>query len=142
MKEEKKKYPRGIRNNNPFNIKKGNNWQGEKHPQTDPIFEEFESMVMGIRAALKLMRNHITGFGGKRRKANTVALLIRVWAPATENNTTAYIKTVCQQTGYSQNDIIHFTDRRQIMAIARAMCFVECGEWLAPALFETAYDLL
>ena len=34
-----KKVPRGIRNNNPLNIRKGNNWQGERHPQTDPAFE-------------------------------------------------------------------------------------------------------
>ena len=35
--------PRGIRNNNPLNIRKGCNWKGERHPQTDKAFEEFES---------------------------------------------------------------------------------------------------
>ena len=53
--------PRGIRNNNPLNIRKGNNWQGEISPQSDKEFEQFESMTMGVRAGMKILRNYITG---------------------------------------------------------------------------------
>ena len=52
--------PRGIRNNNPLNIRKGNNWKGERPNQTDKEFEEFESMQMGLRAAFILLRNYMT----------------------------------------------------------------------------------
>lgn len=142
MKELKKKEPRGIRNNNPLNIRKGGNWKGERPIQKDKHFEEFESMQMGIRAGIKLIRNHITGFNGKRPSANTIKKLISVWAPDTENNTDDYIRTVCQQTAIGRNDLLHANDRRSIIAIARAMAYVECGEWLDQEIFESAYDLL
>lgn len=142
MEEKKKPQPRGIRNNNPLNIRKGSSWKGERPVQTDHAFEEFVSMEWGIRAGIKLIRNHITGFNGKRPPANTIKKLIGVWAPANENNTDAYIRTVCQQTAIGRNDLLHANDRRSIIAIARAMAYVECGVWLEPELFESAYDLL
>lgn len=142
MEEEKKPMPRGIRNNNPLNIRKGSNWKGERPIQTDQAFEEFVSMEWGIRAGIKLIRNHITGFNGQRPPANTIKKLISVWAPAKENNTEAYIRTVCQQTAIGRNDLLHADDRRSIIAIARAMAYVECGMWLEPELFQSAYDLL
>lgn len=142
MEEKKKPRPRGIRNNNPLNIRKGSSWKGERPIQPDQAFEEFVSMEWGIRAGIKLIRNHITGFNGKRPKANTIKKLIAVWAPNNENNTEAYIRTVCQQTAICRNDILHADDRRSIIAIARAMAYVECGVWLEPELFESAYDLL
>lgn len=142
MEEKKKPQPRGIRNNNPLNIRKGSSWKGERPVQTDQAFEEFVSMEWGVRAGIKLIKNHITGFNGKRPPANTIKKLISVWAPATENNTEAYIRTVCQQTAIGRNDLLHANDRRSIIAIARAMAYVECGEWLEPELFESAYDLI
>lgn len=137
-----KKEPRGIRNNNPLNIRKGSNWKGERPVQTDQAFEEFVSMEWGIRAGIKLIKNHITGFNGKRPPANTIKKLIGVWAPANENNTDAYIRTVCDQTAIRRNDLLHADDRRSIIAIARAMAYVECGVWLDQKIFESAYDLL
>lgn len=142
MEENKKPQPRGIRNNNPLNIRKGSNWKDERPIQQDQAFEEFVSMEWGIRAGIKLIRNHITGFNGKRPPANTIKKLISVWAPSTENNTEAYIRTVCQQTAIGRNDLLHADDRRSIVAIARAMAYVECGVWLEPELFQSAYDLL
>ena len=142
MEEKKKPMPRGIRNNNPLNIRKGSNWKGERPIQPDQAFEEFVSMEWGIRAGIKLIRNHITGFNGKRPPANTIKKLISVWAPAKENNTEAYIRTVCQQTAIGRNDLLHVNDRRSIIAIARAMAYVECGVWIEPEVFESAYDLL
>lgn len=76
METAKKKEPRGIRNNNPLNIRKGNNWKGERPNQTDPAFEEFESMEMGIRAAIKLIRNKIQGKGANKKPLCTIRLLV------------------------------------------------------------------
>lgn len=137
-----KKQPRGIRNNNPLNIRKGSTWQGERPNQTDKSFEEFVSMEYGIRAALKLMRNHIQGFSGARKPANTIRKLIYVWAPPTENNSQAYLDTVCQHTGLTPSHIIHINDKADLLAICRAMAFVECGVWLDKELFESAWCLL
>lgn len=133
---------RGIRNNNPLNIRKGNNWLGERPVQSDPAFEEFESMQMGIRAALKLMRNQITGFNGRRPKFNTIRKLIAVWAPPTENSTDKYVSFVCQKTGYSPVEIIDPYSCRQMCRIAQAMAQVECGEVIAYDIFVSAYSLI
>ena len=44
--------PRGIRNNNPLNIRRTNTvWQGMKEELTDKEFVEFISMAYGYRAA-------------------------------------------------------------------------------------------
>lgn len=133
---------RGIRNNNPLNIRKGNNWLGERPVQSDPAFEEFESMQMGIRAALKLMRNQITGFNGRRPKFNTIRKLIAVWAPPTENSTDKYVSFVCNKTGYSPVEIIDPYSCRQMCRIAQAMAQVECGEVIPYDIFVSAYSLI
>lgn len=137
-----KKEPRGIRNNNPLNIRKGNNWKGERPNQTDKAFEEFVSMEYGIRAALKLIINHITGYKGTRRKADTLKKLINVWAPPTENATTKYIDFVSQNTGVSPSQILHPEDKKILLAICRSMAFVECGVWIDEEKFESAWNLL
>lgn len=140
--ETSKAIPRGIRNNNPLNIRKGNNWQGERHPQLDRDFEEFESLEYGIRAAFKLFRNYITGFSGRSVKYNTIRKLIRRWAPPTENATQRYIDFVCKQVDKDQNEIIWFSDRKLMIDVCRAMAFVECGQWIDRQKFESGYDLL
>ena len=134
--------PRGIRNNNPLNIRKGNNWQGEKYPQVDREFEEFETIEFGIRAAFKLFRNYITGFYGRSIKYNTIRKLIRRWAPPTENATQRYIDFVCKHVGKDQNEVIWFSDRKLMVDICRSMAFVECGQWIDREKFESGYDLL
>lgn len=136
------KEPRGIRNNNPLNIRKGNSWKGERPYQTDESFEEFISMEYGLRAGFKLMRNHITGFKGTRPRMNTIQKLIGVWAPRTENATDRYVKLVCQRTGYSPTQIIDAYDEKMMVSIARAMTFVECGVEVDAVYFYSAWSLL
>jgi len=133
---------RGIRNNNPFNIRKGNNWKGERPNQTDKEFEEFISMEYGIRAGLRLILNHITGFRGKRKPMNTVRKLITTWAPPSENNTERYIETVCRAVPCSSFAIIDPKDKNTICKIARAMVAMECGVWMDEKVFESAWFLL
>lgn len=133
---------RGIRNNNPLNVRKGSNWKGERPVQTDSEFEEFLTIQLGIRAAFKLMRNHITGFQGRRPKMNTLKKLIAVWAPPTENATTRYVDFVSAHVGLLPSDIIDPNDRKMMCKIARAMASVECGVWIEPEVFESAWDLL
>lgn len=134
--------PRGIRNNNPLNIRKGSSWKGERPVQIDPAFEEFISMEYGIRAGLRLMRNHINGFKGSRPKMNTLKKLISVWAPPSENATTKYVDFVASHVGLLPSDIINPDDGKMMCKIARAMAFVECGQWIDPEKFESAWYLL
>ena len=67
----KKRIPRGIRNNNPLNLRVGNNWKGEVSQPTDHTFEQFTEMKWGVRAAFIVLRNYI-----KRHKCNTVRFFI------------------------------------------------------------------
>lgn len=136
------KTPRGIRNNNPLNIRKGSQWQGMSKEQSDPSFVQFVSMQYGIRAAFRLMLNHISGFKGTRPPRNTISKLISVWAPPTENATTKYIDFVCQSVGLQASDIIDHKDATQLIKIARAMAFVECGQWIDEDIFESAWFLI
>ena len=133
---------RGIRNNNPMNIRKGNSWKGERPVQQDADFEEFVSMEYGLRAGFKLMRNHITGFKGTRPKMNTYRKIITMWAPPSENATEEYINYVCRQCQAQPSDIIDPNNRKQMVWLAREMAFVECGQYIDLQKFESAWDLL
>ena len=136
------KTPRGIRNNNPLNIRTGAHWQGMSKEQSDPSFVQFISMQYGIRAAFKLMINHISGFKGTRPPRNTISKLISVWAPPSENATTKYIDFVCQSVGLQASDIIDHKDAAIMCKIARAMAFVECGQWIDEDIFKSAWFLI
>lgn len=142
METNEKKNPRGIRNNNPLNIRKGSSWKGERPNQTDKQFEQFISMEWGIRAAFKLLRNHISGFKGTRPKMNTYRKIITMWAPPSENATEEYINYVCRQCNAQPSDIIDPDNRKQMVWLAREMAFVECGQYIDMQKFESAWDLL
>lgn len=134
--------PRGIRNNNPLNIRKGNNWQGERHPQTDKEFEEFESLTMGFRAAFKLMKNYIEGFGGRQKPCDNLEKIIRKWAPEIENATENYIKFVSDTTGIHRRQKVYFNNRWMMCRIVQAMAIVECGVKIDIETVQSGYDLV
>lgn len=139
---DKKIVPRGIRNNNPLNIRKGNNWKGERPNQTDKAFEEFESMEMGVRAGFYLIRKYMSGYNGLTEKFNTIEKIIRRWAPASENDTQAYIDTVAKKTGISPRLKLSFQSKRQMVDIVAAMIEVECGQSIDRQIIESGYDML
>ena len=123
MSSKKNKIPRGIRNNNPLNLRVGNNWIGEVSEPTDPAFEQFKEMKWGVRAAFIVMKNYIN-----RHKCNTVAKLISRWAPNNENNTKKYIETVYNRTGLMRGEVLNFDNQAQMMSLFSAMCWVENGQ--------------
>lgn len=131
-----KKLPRGIRNNNPLNIRIGNNWQGEVSHPTDHEFEQFESMKMGVRAAFIVLHNYIV-----RHKLNTVPLIIQRWAPNNENHTEKYIESVLAQTKLERNSVISWWNKDIMCRLFLAMCFVENGAVIEVSTIEEGYDL-
>lgn len=139
---DKSIVPRGIRNNNPLNIRKGSNWKGERHPQKDKAFEEFESMEMGVRAGFKLIKNYMSGYNGLTQKFNTIEKIIRRWAPPSENNTRKYIEQVSQLSGIPSRQTLSFSQRNYMVAIVDAMIRVECGQPIDTSIIESAYDLV
>ena len=72
--------PRGIRNNNPLNIRRSKDqWQGLKREQTDSQFCQFEDLVYGWRAAFKLLtRTYYHTY-----RLYTIRAIVNKWAPQT-----------------------------------------------------------
>ena len=85
-----KKVARGIRNNNPGNIRIGINWLGRVIPGKDLSFIEFRTMPLGVRALyIDLINKHKSGL-------RTVQDIIFKYAPPSENLTGAYVAAVAQ----------------------------------------------
>jgi len=88
---------RGIRNNNPGNIRLTDiPWTGKvpNDLNTDGEFEQFWEVENGIRAMARNLRTQY-----QVKKKQTIEELISAWAPTTENDTGAYILSVERQTG-------------------------------------------
>lgn len=120
------KLPRGLRNNNPLNIRKsGYRWVGKITPGTDPEFEQFDTIEHGIRAAVLIIRTYIT-----RYSCNTPAKIIARWAPASENNTKAYIYYVTTNALLSENQPLALSQTLAISRLLWAMASYECGRKL------------
>lgn len=128
--------PRGIRNNNPLNIRIGNKWKGLKTPNTDGAFDQFISVYWGYRAAFIILRNYINKY-----KCNTICEIIARWAPSKENNTNAYIKTVCRKTGYAPDAIIKPT-YEDLSKLVYAMAWVESMATPSCATLRYSWDLI
>lgn len=68
--------PRGLRNNNPGNIRTTKDrWQGLRPQQTDPAFFQFTEMRYGYRALIITLQNYRHKHG-----CRTIADFIRRWA--------------------------------------------------------------
>lgn len=103
---------RGIRNNNPGNIRhaKGTQWQGASAEQTDPAFVQFIAPEWGIRAMAKILRNYAS------RGIVTVSGIISTWAPATENDTASYIAAVSNSLGVAPGKPLTSEDYAPLIA--------------------------
>ena len=136
------KQPRGIRNNNPLNIRKGNNWKGEVAVSADREFEQFVSMQMGVRAGFKILKNYMTGYGGRVKALTNVHDIIHRWAPPSENNCRAYIGSGCRVSGLHEYERLQFSDRNKMLALVDGMIRVECGQPVSLDIIASAYDLI
>lgn len=133
--------PRGLRNNNPLNIRRNtaNKWLGATTNITDAEFETFSHITYGIRAAMIIVRGYLNN-----ARIKTPQDIIFRWAPPTENNTTKYISSVIIRTNLAMNSPIKFNDRTKICKLLQAMAIVECGanfaNFLPISLFLETYD--
>lgn len=96
---------RGLRNNNPGNIRiSGAAWRGKIVPNTDGSFEQFDTPENGIRAMTRILQNY---YG---RGLVTVRQIISTWAPANENNTAAYVSSVANDMGVTPDSALQFPE--------------------------------
>lgn len=114
--------PRGIRNNNPLNIRhNGDRFLGEVVPGRDRAFKQFTSMAYGYRAAFVILGSYLS------RGLNTVEKIIRAWAPPTQNSTESYIAHVVQRSGVGRNKVLTAESGSEYRKIVAAMCHCENG---------------
>lgn len=114
---------RGIRNNNPGNIRHGSKWQGLSIKQNDSEFCQFDEMKYGCRALIRLLVTYVTQYN-----CNTIHKFITRYAPSIENNTDAYIKSVSQALGVDPKQEIDFSDKILYLKLAKAIAYHECGK--------------
>lgn len=135
---ENNKLPRGLRNNNPGNIRiTKDKWQGLRKEQTDKEFFQFESIDYGYRALLRTLQNY-----RKRHNCQTIADFINRWAPPVENNTNSYIISVCSQMGVPSSFMPDIYHKDTMCAFAAAISRVENGRNAKMEDVRKGWDLL
>nr|WP_314896776.1 hypothetical protein [uncultured Flavobacterium sp.] len=118
---------RGIRNNNPGNLRfTPIGWQGKiskaKNTDSGVSFEQFTDVKYGIRAMLRDVINDI--LKGK----DTVRKVLSEYAPSFENDTKAYVNAVSQKLGVNPDAKIAVIDAKFMMLLARAIITHENGK--------------
>jgi hypothetical protein len=114
--------PRGLRNNNPLNIRHNADvFQGEIKG-ADKSFKTFSSMPYGYRAAFVTLATYLS------RGWNTIEKIISHWAPPNENDTGSYIAAVGKWSGVPRNKELTAADGADYILIVAAMSFVENGK--------------
>ena len=113
--------PRGLRNNNPLNIRhSADTFQGEIKGE-DRAFKTFISMPYGYRAAFVTLATYLS------KGCNTIEKIVTRWAPPTENNTVSYIANVERYSGVPRNKELTAADGADYILIVAAMSFMEKG---------------
>lgn len=143
--KEWKSMPRGMRNNNPLNIRRGKKpWVGEQPyirvvdnngemeqelKYYDRTFCQFACLTQGFRAAFILLKKYIVKYD-----LNTIEEVIRRWAPENENNTKHYIDMVATRSLIDRKEKLDFYNKLQMVNIVNAMVMVECGAKWEPLI--------
>lgn len=122
---------RGIRNNNPLNIRHSTDrWEGARIEQTDKSFVQFMSMAYGYRAAWKILESYWNHFHRTGQPYTPITIITR-WAPPVENDTESYIHTVLRLTSLGGNENLlqpsRGVDVERLVRLVQAMTVVECG---------------
>ena len=127
METKKRQLPRGLRNNNPLNIRKSDQlWQGQTG--NDGAFCIFLENMWGYRAVFRILNTYNVKY-----HIFSVREIIKRWAPPDDgNNTRGYIQRVCSLTGLGETDIIAVQpsdgDPYNVVMLVWAMAIVENGD--------------
>jgi len=138
--------PRGIRNNNPGNIRLSKiRWQGQKLPQqNDEDFVEFSDATYGLRALMRLFLTYYIKYG-----LDTVEAIINRYAPPYENATDSYIYHVSKFIKKRRRNKIDLTDKKILIELSKAIVLHENGKpikgkpqfWYKDEIYKKAADL-
>lgn len=125
---------RGVRNNNPGNIRIGDDWQGlakrsemTAAQKAEKEFCVFSAPEFGIRAIGRILLNYQFKRGRK-----TVATMLNRWAPPNENNTRAYINAVAADMNISPDTPFDMRDYNFARPFIEAIISHECAGYRYP----------
>lgn len=110
-----KSLPLGLRNNNPGNLR---SWGSAP---TAGGFAQFGTSQEGLSA----MAGNLLRY--QQRGLTSINKIIAAWAPSSENNTSAYIKSVSKQTGYGETDLLNLQDPKVLASLMSAIVKHENG---------------
>ena len=126
------KVSRGIRNNNPLNIRKGSMWLGLSvfSDEFDNDFCVFTNVLYGLRAAMYLMTKYVFFYDKKN-----IEQIINRWAPPSDgNDTKVYISCVVgywqsyvnkMQDVFPYNGYFEVQTDTDLFYLLKAMCKIE-----------------
>lgn len=115
--------PRGIRLNNPGNIRLSRTlWQGEAGAQNDPEFISFAEPMWGLRAIARILSTY------QRNGLDTVRKMVGRWAPPSENNTDAYVRAVARGMGVDPDASVDLRTPGHMVNMILAIVLHENGE--------------
>ncbi len=121
--------PRGIRNNNPGNIRPNNRykWQGQTGIDNEGSLEGyiiFDTYHNGLRAMALNLKNQY-----RLHRLNTIQSIINKYAPATDNNDPdSYAAFVAEQSGFNTDQIIDMRSNAVIVKLMKPMIRMENGQ--------------
>lgn len=108
------KVTRGLRNNNPGNIRHSSaQWVGKAPVQNDDEFVSFTDAVYGLRALAVTLRTYFNKYG-----LRTVRGIINRWAPPSENDTGAYVNSVARALQVSPDQTLDFYQHLPSLIVA------------------------
>lgn len=115
--------PRGIRNHNPGNLVwvETIQWQGQTGH--DGRFCTFDRAESGIRALCKQLLVYQDKYG-----LRTVRTIISRWAPPSENDTEAYIRSVTHFMVAAEDDLLELHNDLILASLATAIITHENGQ--------------
>lgn len=137
--------PRGIRNNNPGNLRLSKTaWQGQRPVQADKDFVEFETALSGLRALMRVLLTYHVKY-----QLDTVESIINRFAPPHENDTGAYIIAVVRRMKVNRFTKLDLFDEKLLARLACAIVLQENGappkdapdHWYPPDTYLAAAKL-
>lgn len=122
--------PRGIRNNNPGNL----NYVGQNgatlEEHATPRFARFNSAFEGFAALGKQIKAYYNGTSKAAgyQKLQSVEKIISRFAPASENNTQAYINKLSKMLGVGRGDSLNIQDPQVLATLMNGITQIENGK--------------
>lgn len=111
---------RGLRNNNPGNLE----YRGQAGATSDGRFARFATLQQGVTALASQLRRY------GARGLNTIRSIVGTYAPKGENNVTAYIADLIQQTGFGADQRLNLNDQATLSAMMQGISHHEGNGFL------------